>query len=308
MGRENISGNSTPYDDAFRTLMNDCIKLLIPVINEVFGKNYTGNERIIQHPNEHFINQQDGKSEKRITDSSFSIIDSEGNETHFIIEAQSTPDNTMIIRIFEYATQVALDTATLENNKLTVTIPHASVIFLRSNSTTPDEMVIEIATPGGNVSFNVPVMKVKTYSLSDIFEKELYFLLPFYIFNKEKDFPLYDTDDAKLETLKTEYNKFVAGIDEAVNKGTISVYYRRVILDMSKKVLENIAKKYKNVQQGVNKVMGGRVLEHEGKKIFNEGQHEANRNTALRLRKMGMSDKDIHIATNLPLDELKTLN
>ena len=240
----------------------------------MFGKNYTGNERIIQHPNEHFLNQQDGKSEKRITDSSFSIIDSEGNETHFIIEAQSTPDNTMIIRIFEYATQVALDAATLENNKLTVTIPHASVIFLRSNSTTPDEMIIEIVTPGGNVSFTVPVMKVKTYSLSEIFEKELYFLLPFYIFNMEKDFPLYDTDSVKLENLKKEYNKFVAGIDNAVAKGKISVYYRRVILDMSKKVLENIAKKYENVQKGVNDIMGGRVLEHEGKTIFNEGRNE----------------------------------
>lgn len=47
--------------------------------------------------------------------------------------------------------------------------------------------------------------------------------------------------------------------------------YRRVILDMSKKVLENIAKKYKNVRKGVSDIMGGRVLEHEGKKIFNEG-------------------------------------
>ena len=188
MSEKNLS--STPYDDAFRTLMNDCGKLLIPLINEAFGKNYTGDEKIIQHPNEHFINQQDGKSDKRVTDSSFSIIDSEGNETFFIIEAQSTPDNTMIIRIFEYATQVALDASTLENNKLTVTIPHASVIFLRSNSNTPDEMIIEIITPGGNVSFTVPVLKVKTYSLSDIFEKELYFLLPFYIFNMEKDFPL----------------------------------------------------------------------------------------------------------------------
>ena len=180
----------------------------------------------------------------------------------------------MIIRIFEYATQVALDASTLENNKLTVTIPHASVIFLRSNSNTPNEMIIEMVTPDGNVCFTVPVLKVKTYSLSDIFKKELYFLLPFYIFNMEKDFPLYDTDSAKLENLKKEYNKFVAGIDEAVNKGKISVYYRRVILDMSKKVLENIAKKYENVQRGVNEIMGGRVLEHEGKTIFNEERNE----------------------------------
>ena len=61
----------TPYDDAFRTMMNDCVRLLIPVINEVFGKNYSGNEKIIFRPNEHFINQQDGIEQKRITDSLF---------------------------------------------------------------------------------------------------------------------------------------------------------------------------------------------------------------------------------------------
>ena len=248
--------------------MNDCAKLLIPLINEVFGKNFTGNEQIIQHPNEHFINRQDGKSQKKITDSSFTIIDSNGNKTNFIIEVQSTPDGTMIVRIFEYATQIALDSAVLENNKLTVTIPNAAVIFLRSDSSTPDEMLIEMITPGGKIDFKVPVLKVKKYSLAEIFKKELYFLLPFYIFNLEKDFPVYNVDTKKI---KQEYNKFVAGIDKAVEKKKISVYQRRVILDMSKKILENIAKNFKNVRKGVSEIMGGRVLEHEGKTILNEG-------------------------------------
>ena len=38
--------SSTAYDDVFRTLLNDCSKLIIPVINEAFGENYTGNEGI----------------------------------------------------------------------------------------------------------------------------------------------------------------------------------------------------------------------------------------------------------------------
>jgi len=263
-----MKDTSTPYDDAFRTLMNDCPKLLILLVNEIFGKNYTGNEEIIQHPNEHFINQQDGKSQKRITDSSFTIIDSNGNEAHFMIEIQSKSDNSMIIRIFEYSTQIALDSAILEDNKLTVTIPNASVIFLRTDNSTPDEMLIEIKTPGGNVKFKVPVVKIKNYSLSEIFHKDLYFLLPFYIFNMEKDFSAYEKDTSKL---KQEYNNFVSGIDAAVDNGKISVYYRRVILDMSKKVLETIAKNYKNIKKGVSEIMGGRVLEHEGKTIYNEG-------------------------------------
>ena len=44
---DNVKITSTPYDDVFRTLLNDCRSLIIPVINEVFGENYTGEERII---------------------------------------------------------------------------------------------------------------------------------------------------------------------------------------------------------------------------------------------------------------------
>ena len=291
--------------------MNDCIRLLIPVINEVFDKHYTGSEKIIQHPNEHFINQQDGESQKRITDSSFTIIDKDGHEEHFIIEVQSTPDNSMIIRIFEYATQIALDAAVIENNKMTVSIPNASIIFLRSNSATPDNMIIEIKTSGGNVSFTVPVLKVKSYSLSDILDKRLYFLLPFYIFNREKNFPIYNNNESELEKLKQEYNKFMSGLDKAVDNGEISVYYRRVIIDMSKKVLENIARKYYNLQRGVNAVMGGRVLEHEGKIILNQGiaigRQEANLATARRLRNAGMSDDDICKFADVSYEDLKML-
>ena len=291
--------------------MNDCTGLLIPLINEVFSKHYTGSEKIIQHPNEHFINQQDGESQKRITDSSFTIIDKDGHEEHFIIEVQSTPDNSMIIRIFEYATQIALDAAVIENNKMTVSIPNASIIFLRSNSATPDNMIIEIKTSGGNVSFTVPVLKVKSYSLSDILDKRLYFLLPFYIFNREKNFPIYNNNESELEKLKQEYNKFMSGLDKAVDNGEISVYYRRVIIDMSKKVLENIARKYYNLQRGVNAVMGGRVLEHEGKIILNQGiaigRQEANLATARRLRNAGMSDDDICKFADVSYEDLKML-
>ena len=317
----------TPYDDVFRTMMNDCIRLLIPVINEVFGKHYSGNERIVFHPNEHFINQQDGKEEKRITDSSFSIISDDNSEDKYIFECQSSDDDTMLIRIFEYITQEALDSGNVEQYKLIVTIPHAAVLFLRSGKNTPDAMSIVINTPGGSVSFEVPVMKVQSYSLAQLFEKNLLFLLPFYIFNLEKDFPTYDRDNLALESLKRIYSNLMDRLEAAVEAGSISAYYRRTILDMSKKVLENIAAKYHNVQEGVNNIMGGQVLEHEGKTIYNagiqegiaigeargetrgeeRGRREANLDTARRLRDMGMNDHDIHRATHISLDDLRLL-
>ena len=265
---ETIQGGAfLPY----RTMMNDCIQLLIPVINEIFDKNYTGKEKIITHPNEHFINQQDGQEQKRITDSSFSIISENNNEDKYIFECQSTADDTLIIRIFEYITQEALDSGKVINYRLIVTIPNATVLFLRSNKNTPNAMNIVINTPGGSVNFDVPVMKIKSYSLAQIFEKDLYFLLPFYIFNLEKNFPNYENDPAELLILKREYADFMARLEKAVKDGKIFTHDRRTILEMSKKVLENIAAKYNNVQKEVKEIMGGRVLDYEGRNIFYDG-------------------------------------
>ena len=39
--------SSTPYDDVFRTLLTDCTELMIPVVNEIFHTNYTGNEKYV---------------------------------------------------------------------------------------------------------------------------------------------------------------------------------------------------------------------------------------------------------------------
>ena len=64
----------TPYDDVFRTLLNDCSSLIIPVINEVFGECYSGKEQVVFSANEHYLNRQDGDEEERVTDSSFRIL------------------------------------------------------------------------------------------------------------------------------------------------------------------------------------------------------------------------------------------
>ncbi|MBO6236267.1 MAG: hypothetical protein J6N22_06070, partial [Schwartzia sp.] len=100
---------STPYDDVFRTLLNDCSKLILPVLNESFNEHYSGHERIIFLPSEHFLSQQGEDVIERITDSCFIVIKENGIPSKkYHIESQSTEDGRMLIRIFEYDAQIAL--------------------------------------------------------------------------------------------------------------------------------------------------------------------------------------------------------
>ena len=102
---------NTPYDDVFRTLLVDCPELIIPVVNEVFNKNYGRNANIVSRANEHFLTQQDGKQDKVITDSNLII---EG--VSYQIECQSTTDGDMIIRVWEYESQIALQDAVYDKH------------------------------------------------------------------------------------------------------------------------------------------------------------------------------------------------
>ena len=76
------------------------------------------------------------------------------------------------------------------SNILTVQFPDSAIVSLRHTQNTPEHMTVKVLTPGGKVSYIVPVLKVKRYTIHELFEKKLFFLIPFHIFVYEKDFKI----------------------------------------------------------------------------------------------------------------------
>lgn len=272
---------NTPYDDASRTLLKRCPNLILPIINEIFNTNYAPTEKVTLLDNEFFLNRQNGNQVERITDSNFLV-----KSIPYHLEFQSSTDGTILIRIFEYDSQIALQNSTLEGNGLKVKFPNTALIYLRHTKNTPDEMNILIEVPGNSCGYAVPVIKVQAYSIEEVFEKHLLFLIPFHIFVYEKDFKEYDTDAKKLEQLKLIYMNIFTKLEEYVGNGVISIYEQRVIIDMSKKVLEHIAENYFNVRKGVSEIMGGKIIELEAYNILVAGEAKGRREDILALLKV----------------------
>ncbi len=270
------------YDGAFRTILNDCRKLIIPVINEIFSEHYTGEEEIRFFPNEHFLDQQDAADKERITDTNFQIIGITAKKYHLECES-SLPDGRITIRLFEYDAQIALDEGEVTEETLTVTFPNTAVMYLRSYKKTPDKIKYVIVTPGGTVQYDVPIMKVQSYSLDEIFEKRLLMLIPFYIFSHEKSFSEYNNNEDKLEELKAEYQIILERLDDLEKQGIIGAFDKRTIIDLSSDVINEIARKYENVQKGIGAMMRGPLIQTEARTILNESKKE----TALRMLKVG---------------------
>lgn len=274
------------YDSAFRTVLNDCSKLIIPIINISFEEHYMGNERITFFPNEHFIDQQNAPDAKRITDTNFAVYGAVRKTYHW--ECQSTPDSHMLIRLFEYDAQIALDHGEVSKEMLTVEFPHTAVFYLRYAKTDIlDTYKYKLKTPGGSIEYEVPLFKTQQYTMDEIFEKNLFLLIPFYIFSKESEFSTYETESSKLEALKREYRKMIERLDGVVRDGRLSDFDRSTLLETAKDVIDEIAKKYQNIVKGMNDVMGGALLETNARKIKNEGRVE------------GLAEKGIKIFLNL---------
>ena len=291
------------YDGAFRTILNDCRKLIIPVINEIFREEYTGEEKIEFLPNEHFLDQQDEADKERITDTNFRVIGKITKKYHLECES-SLPDGKITIRLFEYDAQIALDEGEVTEETLTVTFPNTAVLYLRNYKKTPDKMKYVIVTPGGTVKYDIPLMKVQNYTLDDIFEKRLLLLIPFYIFSHEKNFPEYNSNEQKLAKLKSEYRYILERLDEVEQQGVIGAFDKRTIIELSSDVVKEIAQKYGNVQKGVGDIMGGALVETSARKLKNEAKREV----AVSLLKMGkLTIEEIAECSELNIAEVEQL-
>ena len=79
--------NGTIYDDVFRTMIDKIPHLIIPLINEVFSRQYPDSEPVTALQNEH-LEITEGKV---IMDSYLKIADK-----YYHVECQSSPDGTVV--------------------------------------------------------------------------------------------------------------------------------------------------------------------------------------------------------------------
>ncbi len=261
--------NNTPYDDAFRTLLNDSSKLILPLVNEVFGTDYDLTEEMILSNNEAFFIAEDDEEEERITDSSFQI---RGIRYH--IECQSTEDGSMVMRMFEYDVLTAMRDGETTDGAYRVRFPHSAVLYLRSTKNTPDALSVTIEVPGDSCTYQVPIVKVDRFSVEKIFDKELWFLIPFHIFTHEKELAKMEKDEEKLEQLAAEYQDITDRLTALTAADRLTAYDGQLILTMTRNVLKNLAQKHQRVTERMEKLMGGHVLNYEAKDIYNAGKQE----------------------------------
>lgn len=255
--------DGTIFDDVFRTMAEKMPSLLIPLINEVFHRNYPKNERIELMKNEHMT-----ESGKIISDSHFRIRDS-----RYHIECQSRPDGTIAIRMLEYDIAIALSHARQVGTNFYVKFPQSCVLYLRHNSNTKETETVTVEFADGTTYvYHVPIIRVQSYSKKEIFAKRLLLFLPYYLMRYEKELSEICSDGDRLQTLLFEFEEIKQQLEAACSEDEGQIY-----TDLNKliiKISDYLLRGKPEVRKGVDKIMGGEVLELYSEKLIREGKEE----------------------------------
>lgn len=266
---------NTPFDDVFRTLLEKCNKLIIPVINEVFNADYTMKDEVLVLANEQFFIDDNGNTIKNVTDSYLKIRD-----IIYHIECQSTDDSYMEIRMFEYDIHIALDNMYHDDEDgFILEMPQSAVLVLRESTSFGEKLDVKLRIPRYNeagayyegVNYSIPVCNVTKYSKDDICKKNLLFLTPYYIIRFEKRLAQINDDANQLNELKAEYQELYEELAVFAEREDISRDYLHDMICLTEKIIEHIAKDMENVKREV-KQMGGNILKLDREILVEEAE------------------------------------
>ena len=251
--------NNTIFDNVFRTMLEKMPELVVPLINEVFGTNYPADIAVEQQRNEHQT-----KNGEKITDSRLKIADK-----IYHIECQSTGDAEMVIRMIEYDFAVSLETKQIENGRYKIYFTHSCVLYLRGKGR-KDTLGMDIIMPDGRViKYELPAIYIERYTQDVIFQKKLLFLLPFYVIRYEKSREDIEKDPEKLQKLLDEHVTISRRLEESLLENGKEALYRYLV-EVILKIADYIFSDSEKTKKGVDRAMGGEVLELKTDKLINE--------------------------------------
>jgi len=285
--QKNNLPSSTIFDDVYRTMIQKIPATIIPAINEAYNTHYDENTQLQQLRNEYL--EIGGKI---ITDSLICIGDS-----LYHLECQSWPDGTMAIRMFEYDIAIALEGARKQKDYSHIKFPQSGVIYLRHNNATPDVLSLTVEfSDGQEVVYNVPVIKVKEYSLEDIFHKHLWLFIPYYIMRYEDQFDTMEIDTAQRSAMLADLQEMVATF-ESYAKNTKQTDIYTDIMQLAKRISEYMLRDKKITKKEVNRIMGGKILELHSEKMLKKGRKEG--------EKKGRASGRLEMLTELVISNIK---
>ncbi len=169
------------WDEITKAISFHMTPRLLPVLQEAYGKVYPPGTSIQLLSTEHSTYFEDpaGSLSSKLMDIAVLVAGTD----YYHIESQMDNDRHMVIRMVAYDFHFAVlhDTTRNEDTgEYILHFPHSVVIYPEKNSTVPHRLRCQLIFPDGSHHvYQIPTLRIQTYSLEDIAQKHLDFFIPF---------------------------------------------------------------------------------------------------------------------------------
>lgn len=169
------------WDEIFKVISHKMPSQLIPLLNEAFQKQYPL-DTPIEFLSTEYITRKRRKSKKKYPSIYTDIVIRVNHTDIYHLECQMRHSKVMIMRMLEYDFSVALQygIGTTSSDEISLHFPKSCVLYPVKNKRIPEFLTCIITFPDGyTYRYQVPTVKVPSYSLSEVAGKHLTILLPF---------------------------------------------------------------------------------------------------------------------------------
>ena len=263
--------NEKTYDNVLATLVIKMPELVVPFVNEVFSENFTDNAKVIIRYSKHVFNPGGGSLSRRETDTFLELSEIMIKKCYHF-ECETWFDENIILRVAEYDSTLAFENIKKTGSGVLLEYPNSVIIFLRPDNRIPDYMTITHRGPNGaEMSYKVPAVQIRDYTIDDIFEKKLFILLPFYLFTFANNFKNIENDETGIQKIVEVLTYINRRLNNLYNINEIGAYQKRMILELMQRVSEKLTLKFRNIRKGVDSVMRGEVIRTQADEILERG-------------------------------------
>ena len=218
----NITGKNL-WDEILKAVFFTRPQQLFHLFKEIYGKEYPPDTSI------HFISTEystflDSPNTKVPTSQLMDFAVLVGGTDYYHIECQMKNDKGMVIRMVAYDFHFAIQHCTSTEpatGEIIMHFPDSVVIYPEKNGKLPDTLRCRIIfSDKSEHIYQIPTVKIQSYSLDDIHQKHLNFFLPYTLLRFRPLLKYKKQIDAKELTSFVE--KIIVDLEEEVRNGILS--------------------------------------------------------------------------------------
>lgn len=268
--------NEQTYDSALASMVSKLKNYVVPLVNEVFGEQFTKDADVALRNNKHVLHRTDNTLDRRDSDLVVELTEMIGElvKKVYMFECEAWYDKSIVLRIAEYGSSVAIETAEVTDEEVVLKIPNSAVIFLHPKGKIPKVMKITYRGPNGSeMSYGVPSLQIKDYSIDELFEKKLLILLPFYLFRFANEFDEMEENAERRREVNEALRDINQRLEKLLDEKGIDAFQKMTIQSLLKRVSDRLVARYENLKKEVDDIMSGAIARTRADEILEQGQN-----------------------------------